>query len=200
MKALLTDISRKICDPLSVISNSKDATVLLLKSFRIRRSLFLITGGHHILHELIGHYPMFHRPPIKIFLPNSQKGVQLRQSKNPPLFARRRSASYWWEIWIANATVISAVFVSLVVLYFSQISSYYFHHCWQHLSGLANILVIKDVLHVHIHHHPHRYHLKLSASYWNRHIHHHQIINVWHRRWTNLQHVWNVLSSSSSRL
>ena len=176
------------------------ATVLLLKSFRIRRSLFLITGGHHILHELIGHCSMLHRPPVKIFLPNSQKGVPLRQSKNPPLFARRRSASYWWEIWIANATVISAVFVSLVVLYFSQISSYYFHHCWQHLSGLANILVIKDVLHVHIHHHPHRYHLKLSASYWNRHIHHHQIINVWHRRWTNLQHVWNVLSSSSSRL
>ena len=176
-------------------------TVPLLKSCHRRRSLFLITGGHQILNELKGHCSMLHRPPVKIFLPNSQKGVQLRQSKNPPLFARRRSASYWWEIWIANATVISAVFVSLVVLYFSQISSYYFHHCWQHLSGLANVLVIKDVLHVHIHHHPHRYHLKLSACYWNRHIHHHhQIINVWHRRWTNPQHVWNVLSSSSSRL
>ena len=37
-------------------------TVLPLKSFHIRRSLFLITGGHHILQELIGHYSMFHRP------------------------------------------------------------------------------------------------------------------------------------------
>ena len=171
--------------------NISSSTVLLLKSFRIRRSLFLITGGHHILHELIGHYPMFHRLSIKIFLPKSQRCVQLRQSNNPHLFAR------WWEIWLANATVISAVFVSLIVLYFSQISSYHFHHRWQHLRGYRNVLVIKDVLHGHIHHHPHHHHLKLSASYWNRHIHHNQIINVWHRRWTNPQNVCNVLLASS---
>ena len=60
-----------------VLQNCTIATVLLLKSFHIRRSLFLITGGHYILQKLGGHYSMFHRPPIKIFLLNSQKCVPL---------------------------------------------------------------------------------------------------------------------------
>ena len=69
-------------------------TVPLLKSCHRRRSLFLITGGHHILHELIGHCSMFHRPPVKIFLLYDQKSGQMRQSNIPPLFSRRRSAAY----------------------------------------------------------------------------------------------------------
>ena len=59
-------------------------TVPLLKSFHIRRSLFLITGGHHILHKFRDHYSMVHLPPIIIFLLNSQKSGQMRQSNHPP--------------------------------------------------------------------------------------------------------------------
>ena len=43
-------------------------TVPHLKSCHRRRSLFLITGGHHILHELRDHYSMFHQPPIEIYV------------------------------------------------------------------------------------------------------------------------------------
>ena len=70
-------------------------TVLLLKSFHTRRSLFLITGRHNSLHDLTCLYAMFREFPIKIFLLKSKKWRQLRQSNLPPLFARRRSASYW---------------------------------------------------------------------------------------------------------
>ena len=70
-------------------------TVLLLKSFHRRRSFFLFTGCHSILHEFRGYYSMFHQAPIKIFLLNSQKGGQMRQSNHPPLFSRQRSAAHW---------------------------------------------------------------------------------------------------------
>ena len=71
------------------------STVLLLKSFHIGRSFFLLTGRHYSLSELTHNFSMFKEFPIKIFLLKSQKWRQLRQSNLPPLFARRRSASYW---------------------------------------------------------------------------------------------------------
>ena len=78
------------------VSNShSSSTVLLLKSFHIRRSFFLLTGRHNSLCGLTRYYSMFKEFPIKIFLLKSKKWRQLRQSNLPPLFARRRSASYW---------------------------------------------------------------------------------------------------------
>ena len=71
------------------------STVLLLKSFHTGRSFFLLTGRHYSLCELTHYFSMFKEFPIKIFLLKSQKWRQLRQSNLPPLFARRRSASYW---------------------------------------------------------------------------------------------------------
>ena len=44
-------------------SNLTD-TVLLLKSFHIRRILFLITGRHYSLHELACLYSLFQELPI----------------------------------------------------------------------------------------------------------------------------------------
>ena len=70
-------------------------TVLLLKSFHTRRSFFLLTGRHYSLCELTHYFSMFKEFPIKICLLKSKKLRQLRQSNLPPLFARRRSASYW---------------------------------------------------------------------------------------------------------
>ena len=70
-------------------------TVLLLKSFHTGRSFFLLTGRHYSLRELTHYFSMFKEFPIKIFLLKSKKLRQLRQSNLPPLFARRRSASYW---------------------------------------------------------------------------------------------------------
>ena len=75
--------------------NTRFATVLLLKSFHLRRSLFLITGGHHNPHKFRYQYSMVHQLPIKIFLLNSQKCRQKRQRNLPPLFTRRRSAGYY---------------------------------------------------------------------------------------------------------
>ena len=75
--------------------SSNKGTVLLLKSFHIRRSFFLLTGRHYSLRELTRYFSMFKEFPIKIFLLKSKKLRQLRQSNLPPLFARRRSASYW---------------------------------------------------------------------------------------------------------
>ena len=60
-------------------------TVLLMKSFHIRRSLFLITGSHHNPHDFRDYYSLVHQLPIKIFLLNSQKSGQMRQSNLPPL-------------------------------------------------------------------------------------------------------------------
>ena len=60
-------------------------TVLLLKSFHIRRSLFLITGSHHNPHDFRDYYSLVHQLPIQIFLLNSQKSGQMRQSNLPPL-------------------------------------------------------------------------------------------------------------------
>ena len=60
-------------------------TVLLLKSFHIRRSLFLITGSHHNPHDFRDYSSLVHQLPIKIFLLNSQKSGQKRQSNLPPL-------------------------------------------------------------------------------------------------------------------
>ena len=106
-------------------------TVPLLKSCHRRRSLFLITGGHHILNELIGHCSMLHRPPVKIFLLYDQKCGQMRQSKIPPLFSRRRSAAYWAEIWPANAvaivTSISRFPSSYLSVWFSSYFLVYMH-------------------------------------------------------------------------
>ena len=143
------------------------STVLLLKSFHIRRSLFLITGSHHILHEFRDHYSLFHQLPITIFLLNSQKRGQMRQSNHPPLFGRRRSATYWAEIWLANQGSNSPGFVSQFVLYFSLISSEYFHGHWQYLRGLTNVMVIMTVIHDHIHHHSDHHHC-------HHHRHHHR--------------------------
>ena len=75
--------------------NTWTTTVLLLKSFHIGRSFFLLTGRHYSLCKLTYYFSMFKEFPIKIFLLKSQKWRQLRQSNLPPLFARRRSASYW---------------------------------------------------------------------------------------------------------
>ena len=108
-------------------------TVPLLKSCHRRRSLFLITDGHHILHELIGHCSMFHRPPVKIFLLYDQKCGQMRQSNIPPLFSRRRSAAYWAEIWPANAVAIVTSISCLPSSYLSVWFSSYFlvyMHLW----------------------------------------------------------------------
>ena len=108
-------------------------TVPLLKSCHRRRSLFLITGGHHILHELIGHCSMLHRPPVKIFLLYDQKSGQMRQSNIPPLFSRRRSAAYWAEIWPANAVAIVTSISRLPSSYLSVWFSSYFlvyMHFW----------------------------------------------------------------------
>ena len=56
-----------------------------MKSFHIRRSLFLITGSHHNPHDFRDYYSLVHQLPIKIFLLNSQKRRQMRQSNLPPL-------------------------------------------------------------------------------------------------------------------
>ena len=60
-------------------------TVLLMKSFHTRRSLFLITGSHHNPHDFRDYSSLVHQLPIKIFLLNSQKSGQMRQSNLPPL-------------------------------------------------------------------------------------------------------------------
>ena len=93
----------------------------------------LCTGGHHILHELIGHCSMLHRPPVKIFLLYDQKCGQMRQSNIPPLFSRRRSAAYWAEIWPANAVAIVTSISRLPSSYLSVWFSSYFlvyMHFW----------------------------------------------------------------------
>ena len=59
--------------------------VLLMKSFHTRRSLFLITGSHHNPHDFRDYSSLVHQLPIKIFLLNSQKSGQMRQSNLPPL-------------------------------------------------------------------------------------------------------------------
>ena len=62
-------------------------TVLLMKSFHTRRSLFLITGWHHNPHNFRDLYSMVYQLPIEIFLLNSQKWRQMTQSSlpSPPL-------------------------------------------------------------------------------------------------------------------
>ena len=67
-----------------IVTNFSD-TVLLMKSFHIRRSLFLITGSHHNPHDFRDYSSLVHQLPIKIFLLNSQKSGQMRQSNLPPL-------------------------------------------------------------------------------------------------------------------
>ena len=47
-----------------VTMNCITASVLYLKTFHIRRSLFLITGRHHSLHELTCLYSLFQELPI----------------------------------------------------------------------------------------------------------------------------------------
>ena len=57
--------------------------------------VLVITGSHHNPHDFRDYYSLVHQFPIKIFLLNSQKRRQMRQSNHPPLFTRRRSAGYW---------------------------------------------------------------------------------------------------------
>ena len=68
-----------------IVIGPKMDTVLLMKSFHIRRSLFLITGSHHNPHDFRDYSSLVHQLPIKIFLLNSQKSGQMRQSNLPPL-------------------------------------------------------------------------------------------------------------------
>ena len=123
--------SSHLISPAVFLYISSFDTVPLLKSCHRRRSLFLITGGHHILHELGDHYSLFHQPPIRIFLLYAQKGGQMRQSNLPPLFSRRWSAAYWAEIWPADAasilTSISHLSNSYLSIWFSPYFLVYMH-------------------------------------------------------------------------
>ena len=78
---VLNTAARTIMLPTTPTGNG---TVLLMKSFHIRRSLFLITGSHHNPHDFRDYYSLVHQLPIKIFLLNSQKRRQMRQSNLPP--------------------------------------------------------------------------------------------------------------------
>ena len=69
-------------------------TVSLLKSCIYWRSCFLIPGYHYNPPVFTDHFTWCHNVTIKFFLLYGQKSGHLRQSNHPPLFARRRSASY----------------------------------------------------------------------------------------------------------
>ena len=176
-------------------------TVLILKLFQyIRRRLFLITGGHHILHELVDHYSLFHQPPIKIFLLYAQKGGQMRQSNLPPLFSRRWSAAYWAEIWPADAvsivTSISRLSNSYLSFWFSSYFLVYIHVWlfWTNLAigKLAETATFVTDISCLSHHHLHN--LKLPESCSNHHIHHQCVA---YRRWADPLKGFTFSSSST---
>ena len=65
-------------------------------------AFFLITGLHHNPHDFRDYYSLVHQVPIKIFLFNSQKRRQMRQSNHPPSSPAegRRATELFWQIQI----------------------------------------------------------------------------------------------------